>query len=181
MSPASYRTAPPRTRMLPETASVRQGSAHADDGAHPVRVVTGEMAADDELARLRERVGRRRGLARGNRHLAGPRRVVGLRAALVRELDTLVPEDEFVVDGIRVLDDERHRRPGLELERLGVEPRVVEAGPDGLLALLPAARWGARGEGDGEQTRRHPSTHEHDQIAGRWNRRRSSAPTSPSS
>src|SRR4249919_1386262 len=98
MSPASYRTAPPRTTMIP-TRHEPAKPARSDDldrAPHAVHVVAGEVAPEQQIA-LAERERRAHRLARRDRDLPRARRVERLGPELVRDLHGSVPDDELVI------------------------------------------------------------------------------------
>src|ERR671919_357004 len=72
-------------------------------------------------------------------------------------LDGPVAEDELVVDGVGILDDERHGRSGVERERRRLEPRVAQTNVDRLLAGI-AGGGRARDEGQRDDRRSQPSS-----------------------
>src|ERR671919_591299 len=92
------------------------------------------MAANNETTGLGERVSGFPRLTRRHRDLPGNESVLSLRPVLMPPLNRTVPEDEFVVDRVTVMNDEGDRRAGRELERARIETRMMDVHVDGLLS-----------------------------------------------
>src|SRR6266508_3758913 len=150
MSPASYRTAPPRTTMIPTRPKPNKWgtSDDLDRAPHAVQVVAGEVAPEQQIP-LAERERRADRLTRRDRDLPRARGVDRLGPELVRDLHGLVPDDELVIDRVRVRDEETHRFAGLDIDRVQREGRVVD--PD---RHRPNGRRGGRRRARGERCER---------------------------
>jgi len=120
--------------------------ANCDLSSHPVCIVRRQMASDDQVAGFRERVdGRARG-ARRHGDLTRNDAVACMGPSLVSILIGLVAEEELVIDGIVIANDEANRGPGGELERSRIEARVIDV--DGDNRLLRFCGQGASPEGE---------------------------------
>src|ERR671914_306325 len=102
------------------------------------------MAADDQSPGLRERVGGCASLAGRNGDLTRNGAVLLLGAVFVAPLNGLIAQDELVVNRVSVVNDEPYGVAGPEFIVSRVEPRMVDAYRDRLLAGVGAC--GARPE-----------------------------------
>src|SRR5687767_13311748 len=107
------------------------------------------MAPEDEFALFLEYVSGGSLLTRGDRDLAGFRPVMRLGPLFVDLLHLFVPQDELVVDRIRVPDHETDLGSFLEGERGRIESRMLDRDRNGFLR-----RAGTTGTRDQQQPQR---------------------------
>src|SRR5687767_3830100 len=92
------------------SALALRGGEHLDGAGHAVGDVAWQVAGVDDRARVVELVVGHRRVTGGDADLAGHRGVAALAAAGMPAVDRGVADDQLVVDGVVVADDELHER-----------------------------------------------------------------------